>query len=63
MKLMICIEEQENQLVSIVEDLKRDADSMDDTREIAFDVGYISALCYVLGKHELAQEMQSDYMP
>jgi len=60
---MISKEELEKQLESTVEDLKRDADSMDDTREIAFDVGYISALCYVLGKKEIAEEIQDKYMP
>tara|TARA_R100001530_G_scaffold127752_1_gene97102 strand:- start:517 stop:699 length:183 start_codon:yes stop_codon:yes gene_type:complete len=60
---MIGKEELEKQLESTVESLKKDADSMDDSREIAFDVGYISALCYVLGKKEIAEEMQRDYMP
>ncbi len=60
---MISKEELEKQLESTVESLKEDADSMDDTREIAFDVGYISALCYVLGKKEIAEEMQDKYMP
>jgi len=60
---MLSKEELEKQLESTVEDLKRDADSMDDTREIAFDVGYISALCYVLGKKEIAEEIQDKYMP
>ena len=60
---MISKEELEKQLESTVESLKEDADSIDDTREIAFDVGYISALCYVLGKKEIAEEMQDKYMP
>tara|TARA_R100000654_G_C2678959_1_gene127042 strand:+ start:1642 stop:1827 length:186 start_codon:yes stop_codon:yes gene_type:complete len=61
--MMISKEELEKQLESTVESLKEDADSIDDDREIAFDVGYISALCYVLGKKEIAEEMQRDYMP
>ena len=60
---MISKEELEKQLESTVESMKEDADSMDDDREIAFDVGYISALCYVLGKKEIAEEIQRDYMP
>tara|TARA_R100001443_G_scaffold98382_1_gene105402 strand:- start:1294 stop:1479 length:186 start_codon:yes stop_codon:yes gene_type:complete len=61
--MMISKEELEKQLESTVESLKEDADSIDDDREIAFDVGYISALCYVLGKKEIAEEMQRNYMP
>lgn len=30
--------------------------------EIAFDIGYISALCHVLGKGDIAQELQDKYM-
>ena len=61
--MIISEEEIEEQLECSVESLKEDADSMDDSREIAFDVGYISALCLVLGKKEIAEEMQDKYMP
>ncbi len=59
---MISKEELEKQLESTVESLKEDAHRMDDI-EVAFEVGYISALCYVLGKKEIAEEMQDKYMP
>mgnify|MGYP001588409547 CR=1 FL=1 len=55
-------EELEKQLENTVESLKEDAQCMDD-REVAFEVGYISALCYVLQRKYIAEEMQDEYMP
>ena len=59
---MISKEELEKQLENTVEPLKEDAHRMDDI-EVGFEVGYISALCYVLQKKEIAEEMQDKYMP
>tara|TARA_R110001583_G_scaffold80969_3_gene216607 strand:- start:450 stop:632 length:183 start_codon:yes stop_codon:yes gene_type:complete len=49
-------------LNDMVEDIKEDAPRMEDHSEIAFDIGYISALCHVLGKGDIAQKLQDKYM-
>ena len=49
-------------LNDMVDNIKKDAPNMENHSEIAFDIGYISALCHVLGKGDIAQELQDKYM-
>tara|TARA_R100000234_G_scaffold6375_2_gene4321 strand:+ start:22 stop:234 length:213 start_codon:yes stop_codon:yes gene_type:complete len=59
-------------LNDMIENVKKDAHALKNLRakenlnmvhsEIAFDIGYISALCHVLGKGDIAQELQDKYM-
>jgi len=43
-----------NNLASLIKDLLRDHESMEKSSDIAYDVGQITAYCYVLNKKKLS---------
>jgi hypothetical protein len=46
----------EQTLARTIWDLKRDCDQMDE-RDVAYDLGYIMALCFSLGRKRLASRL------
>jgi len=56
-------EKEIRQLISRVYwDLKRDIDKHIDTRDIYFDVGYLSSLCVAIDKVDLGQKIHDQFV-
>lgn len=56
-------EKKMRQLISnVFWDLKRDVKMDIDTKDIYFDVGYMSSLCVMIGKKELGQKIHDKFI-
>ena len=49
-------------LAETLKDLRNDCESMEDYSNIAYDVGYMNSLCYVIGKPKLAEMISAKFM-
>ena len=49
-------------LAETLKDLRNDFGSMEDYSNIAYDVGYMNSLCYVIGKPKLAEMISAKFM-
>ena len=49
-------------LADILRDLRKDYKLMEDYSNITYDVGYMRAICYILGKSKLGDMISAQFM-
>ena len=59
---MKTIEELRELLASTLKDLRKDYKLMEDYSNITYDVGYMRAICYILGKSKLGDMISAKFM-
>jgi len=49
-------------LADVLKDLRKDYKLMEDYSNITYDVGYMRAICYILGKSKLGDMISAQFM-
>ena len=49
-------------LADVLKDLRKDYKLMEDYSNITYDVGYMRAICYILGKSKLGDMISAKFM-